>query len=221
MVNSPGIFIVFEGGEGSGKSTQIKLTSSWLHQIFARPDFGMTDWSLRLTKEPGGTPLGESIRELLLWGDAPCPPAELLLYAADRAQHVETLRHSLKQKCIILSDRFTASSIAYQGYGRGLPLPTIQDLIGIATDGLKPDLTLWLDVPPELGLERAANRGERDRLESAALKFHQDVWHGFNDLWKCRSAFTRIDGRDSPEMVQRAVQVEIAKLLADRERKIR
>jgi dTMP kinase len=191
-----GRFIVLEGTEGVGKSTQLKR----LHQWFM--DKG---WASRLqkhlppnvppiliTREPGGTDLGQRLRSLLL--DSALTQAqglpsitELLLYAADRAQHVHTtLKPALENGSIVLCDRYTASTVAYQGYGRALDLELIEQLNAIATAGLTPDLTLWLNLDVEQGLKRARQRqpapGElkgEDRMEAAALSFHQRVQEGF------------------------------------------
>jgi dTMP kinase len=170
-----GKLIVFEGGEGAGKTTQIqriqtRLKRSLLPNILA-------------TREPGGTQLGQAIRALLLEDQTPSSRAELLLYAADRAQHVETyLQPALAAGSIVLCDRYTDSTIAYQGYGRGIDLDLIAQLNQIATNGLESDLTLWFDIPVEIGLLRAQNRGRRDRIEQADLAFHQRVRQGFATL---------------------------------------
>lgn len=183
-----GRLIVFEGGEGAGKSTQIARSHAWLQTT----PFWQTLQQqgivreLVMTREPGGTPLGKGIRELLLapleaepMGDR----TELLLYAADRAQHVDHfLRPQLAQGGVILCDRFVDSTIAYQGHGRGLDLGLIQQLNQIATAGLTSDLTLWLDVPAEVGLSRTQKRGTVDRMEQNTLTFHQRVWQGFETL---------------------------------------
>ena len=185
-----GKLIVFEGGEGSGKTTQIQRLHRWLPQQkflqLLRTQNVIS--GIKLTREPGGTEIGKQIRQLLLaqqkTGDAPLlSKTELLLYAADRAQHVEeTLRPWLEQGYWILCDRYTDSTVAYQGYGRQLDLTLINTLNQIATDGLKSDLTLWLNVPPEVGLARAAKRGAADRIEKASKAFHQRVSAGFTVL---------------------------------------
>lgn len=172
-----GKFIVFEGGEGAGKTTQIERVYDWLTSDLQPP------YTVKITREPGGTDLGQEIRHLLLGKHTPSDRAELLLYAADRAQHVELdLKPALAQNTIVLCDRYTDSTLAYQGYGRGLDLKLIAQLNEIATQGLESDLTLWLDIPPEIGLLRAQNRGKRDRIEQADLAFHQRVHQGFTLL---------------------------------------
>ena len=147
-----GKLIVFEGVEGAGKTTQMQGLIHWLQaSCFLRV-------GLVATREPGGTELGRGLRHLLLKQDAGelvSDRAELLMYAADRAQHVETcLKPELSKGTIVLCDRFTDSTIAYQGYGRGLNLNLIKQLNEIATGGLESDLTLWLDINVEAGLAR-------------------------------------------------------------------
>ncbi|MCU0550222.1 MAG: dTMP kinase [Leptolyngbya sp. Prado105] len=168
-----GKLIVFEGIEGCGKTTQLQRSCQWLTE-----QLGIEVIS---TREPGGTKLGTEIRQLLLHGeDAVCDRTELLLYAADRAQHVEGfLRPHLEKGAWILCDRYTDSTIAYQGYGRGLDLELIDQLNQIATGGLQSDLTLWLDISVEVGLDRMQKRGKSDRIEQASLDFHHRVRAGF------------------------------------------
>ena len=176
-----GRFLVLEGIDGCGKSTQIEALRAWL------PVSGLMADGARLvvTREPGGTALGQALRALLLRppeGAAPCSLSELMLYAADRAQHVEEcLRPALAAGDWVLSDRFSGSTAAYQGYGRGLPLTTILQLEALATGGLAPDLTLWLDLPLAGSLQR---RGDRtaDRIEAAGEAFLQRVSDGFATL---------------------------------------
>jgi dTMP kinase len=174
-----GKFIVFEGVEGSGKTTQIQATAAWLQSMYGK------DRSVIVTREPGGTELGREIRQLLLADSSSLVSnrAELLLYAADRAQHVESviLPH-LDRGDIVLCDRFSDSTIAYQGYGRGFDRAEIDRINQIATGGLQSDLTLWLDLDVALGLERAALRGKPDRIERASLDFHQRVRQGYQEL---------------------------------------
>ncbi len=191
-----GRFIVFEGTEGAGKSTQLKRLQQWLAdsgwlrhlQQSLPPEVS----PMLVTREPGGTDLGQRLRLLLLDSsltEAQGLPSitELLLYAADRAQHVHTtLKPALERGTLILCDRYTASTVAYQGYGRGLDLGLIGQLNAIATTGLTPDLTLWLDLDVEKGLHRARQRqpevpelAGKDRMEAADLAFHQRVQQGF------------------------------------------
>ncbi len=174
-----GRLIVFEGVEGCGKTTQIQYFRAWLHQNYPH-------LLVVVTREPGGTEMGKHLRSLLLSNSAfqIANSCELLLYAADRAQHVEqVLQPALAQGALILCDRYVDSTIAYQGYGRGLDRQLIEQLNAIATNGLVSDLTFWLDVDVEVGLSRAKKRGEvTDRIEQETLAFHQRVSQGFAEL---------------------------------------
>ncbi|MFP4694624.1 MAG: dTMP kinase, partial [Halothece sp.] len=196
-----GQFIVFEGLEGGGKSSQMAQTAQWLLQ----GGLGKPVEVLQ-TREPGGTELGQKLRSLLLSDHYfhVNYRSELLLYAADRAQHVnQVLKPELEQGKIILCDRYIHSTTAYQGYGRGLDLNLIQQLNAIASDGLESDLTLWLDVAIETGLERVKKRGKRDRLEKADLAFHQRVRQGYEDLaTQFPQQIFRIDANQSEQQVQ-------------------
>jgi dTMP kinase len=159
---------------------------------------------LLVSREPGGTALGLSLRQLLLHppdGTAPCPGAELLLYAADRAQHVETrILPALAAGDWVLSDRFSGSTAAYQGYGRGLSLLRIAELERIATGGLRPDLTLWLDLPLAESLRRRGHR-PADRIEASGEEFLRRVGNGFAELARERG-WLRLDAARPPQEVQ-------------------
>lgn len=167
-----GAFLVLEGPEGGGKSTQAERLARRLeaagHEVVR-------------TREPGGTPVAQRVREVLLDPGLEVEPlAEFLLYAAARAQHVhELIRPALARGAMVVCDRFTASSVAYQGYGRGLELGFVRDLNARATGGLRPDLTVLFDLDPQRGLERAGVRGALDRLERADPGFHARVREGF------------------------------------------
>jgi dTMP kinase len=186
-----GRFLVLEGIDGCGKTTQIEALRAWL------PTSGLLAPGSRLvvTREPGGTALGLALRALLLNPPVDAAPAslsELLLYAADRAQHVEEcLRPALAAGDWVLCDRFTGSTAAYQGYGRGLSLATIHQLETMATGGLEADLTLWLDLPLAGSLRR---RGDRpaDRIEASGEAFLQRVSDGFATLARQRG-WQRVD----------------------------
>ncbi len=192
-----GRFIVFEGIDGSGKTTQLQRLAEWLPNSGLMPSGAL----LHVTREPGSTALGQSLRQLLLHppaGTAPCPIAELLLYAADRAQHVETvIRPALAAGDWVLCDRFTGSTAAYQGYGRGFSPRVITELEWIATGGLRPDLTIWLKLPVAESLRR---RGDRpaDRIEASGEEFLQRVRDGFTHLalqrdWQRVNAMQSVD----------------------------
>ena len=168
-----GFFIAFEGPEGAGKSTQLRRLHRRLQAAGLEPV---------VTKEPGGTPLGERVRELVLLEPELdiSPISEFLLYSASRAQLVEdVIRPALSAGKLVLCDRFAGASVAYQGYGRSLSLDFIQTVTKQTTGGLEPDLTLFFDIEPELGLARVASRGQKDRLEGADLAFHKRVHKGF------------------------------------------
>ena len=168
---SPGCLIAFEGTEGAGKSTQMQRAAAALRDAGHRVD---------VTVEPGGTVLGHALREILLHGrdTAPVPLAELFLYLADRAQHVEqVIAPALAAGALVLTDRFSASTIAYQGYGRGLDLDAVTRADAWARGGLQPHLTVLLDCPVRVGLQRA--RGD-DRFHAEVEAFHERVRHGFH-----------------------------------------
>ncbi|WP_435871505.1 dTMP kinase [Micromonospora humida] len=175
---SNGLFVVFEGGEGAGKSTQLEKLAARLRE---------QGRDVVVTREPGATAVGERIRALVLedsGADAPSPRAEALLYAADRAHHVATVvRPALIRGAVVISDRYVDSSLAYQGAGRTLPVDEVSWLSSWATGGLKPDLVVLLDVDPRTGLSRAAARNQgADRLEAESVAFHERVRYAFLDL---------------------------------------
>lgn len=176
-ISRRGIFLTFEGGEGCGKSTQIALLE---------PVLSEADLKVEVVREPGGTRLGERVRDILLdpASTGMTPVAELLLYQASRAQLVtERILPALSVGSVVLCDRFTDSTLAYQGYGRGLPKEGIETLSRMATCDLVPNLTIVLDIDPALGLVRAARSGA-DRLEAEQMAFHERVRQGFLELAK-------------------------------------
>lgn len=181
-----GRLLVLEGIDGCGKTTQLRHLANWLPRSGLMPEGAR----LHLTREPGGTALGMALRKLVLHppGDAsPEPLAELLLYAADRAQHVaQLIRPALEQGHWVLSDRFSGSTLAYQGYGRELDLDLIQQLEQIATAGLVPDLTFWLELSVEESLVRRDAR-PNDRIEAEGVDFLTRVATGFAVLARERS----------------------------------
>ncbi len=160
-----GLFITLEGGDGSGKSTQVRSLQGRLQRR------GISVFTVR---EPGGTSLGDSLRQILKFSDVSLTPeAELLLFNASRAQLVrEVIQPYLSQSYVVISDRFTDSTLAYQGYGRGIALDQVEAVNNTATTGLRPDLTILLDIPPEEGLKRGLTVGERFEWGSAGG--HQD-----------------------------------------------
>lgn len=179
-----GLFITFEGGEGAGKSTLIRQLAGELKK---RGEVIVT------TREPGGSSLGQQVRDWLLLPKETNPltsKAELLLFLADRAQHIEEIiRPALEEGKIVLCDRFNDSTIAYQGYGRQLNIENVQKLCTLVTENLVPDLTYLLDLPPEDGLLRAkkehkqeAGSGNLDRIEAETLAFHERLREGFREL---------------------------------------
>ncbi|PSB15753.1 dTMP kinase [filamentous cyanobacterium CCP1] len=215
-----GRLIVFEGVEGCGKTTQIAYLRQWLEESGAVEQFVKAGKVSKLvtTREPGGTALGQEIRQLLLHSTTEQIQArtELLLYAADRAQHVEgVLRPGLADGALILCDRYTDSTLAYQGYGRGLDRALIDQLNQIATGGLESDLTLWLDVDVKIGLERARQRGIHDRMEQATLEFHQRVQQGFMELAQSfPQRIVRVDASLDEQAVANQIQAIVQQHLA-------
>ncbi len=205
-----GKFIVFEGVEGAGKTTQIQQTAAWLQSQCSK------DRSIILTREPGGTKLGQQIRQLLL--DDPhsaiSDRTELLLYGADRAQHVESLiKPHLDRGDFVLCDRFTDSTIAYQGYGRGFDRSDIDLVNQLATSGLQSDVTFWLDLDVTIGLERVLSRGKPDRMERATIDFHQRVRVGYQELANSYpDRIVRIDADRSPTVIQTEIQARLSQL---------
>ncbi len=205
-----GKFIVFEGIDGSGKTTQINQLSKWLISTDLIPENNQ----LVITREPGGTELGKSIRSLLLDASRESSPdsiTELLLYAADRAQHVnEIIRPSLNKGDWVISDRFCGSTLAYQGYGRKLDLKLIKDLETIATQGISPDITFLLDIPIKESIKRRINRKD-DRIEKEGTEFLSNVSLGFKALSE-ENEWKRISAMSSRESIISEIQSEIKKL---------
>lgn len=206
-----GCFITFEGVEGCGKSTQITLLWEQLLEM---------GYDVIVTREPGGTPIAESIRNVLLEPDhgAMGPTAELLLYAAARAQHVyEKIAPALAAGQIVLCDRFTDSTTAYQGAGRGISAEILEALNRIATGGVWPDCTLLIDVPVEVGLERARSRGRKDRIEQESIDFHQRVREGFLALAGAEPDRIQLIAGEAPiEEVHQVICRTVEALLAAR-----
>jgi dTMP kinase len=205
-------FITFEGGDGTGKSTQLQALGSYLSG---------RGKSCILTREPGGTSVGKSIRRLLLEvGKQPITsPTELFLYLADRAQHIhEIVAPALAQGNIVLCDRHTDSTLAYQGYGRGIDIGLLRSLNDMANGAIKPDLTFLFDCPVEIALARTAARQfpaapdarREDRFEREELKFHERVRAGFLELARAEpERFRIIDASRSVADVTREIKTII------------
>ncbi|WP_373531512.1 dTMP kinase [Vampirovibrio sp.] len=172
LTQKQGLLITFEGIDGSGKSTQLALCAQALQA---------SGQSVVITRNPGGTPFGMELREILLHSKQTVfPMSELLLFIADRAQHMdEVVFPALAQGKMVLCDRHMDSTLAYQGYGRGLSIETIQELNQIAIQGKKPDLTLLFDADPHVLAQRVTQRGQADRLEGEKAEFHRKVREGF------------------------------------------
>ncbi len=204
-----GLFVAFEGGEGAGKSTQVGVAACWLRGR------GRT---VRETREPGATPAGQRIREIVLDpGSALVPLAEALLYAADRAHHVATVvRPNLAAGHVVLTDRYIDSTLAYQGAGRALGDDQLAALVDLATGGLRPDLTILLDVDPAVGLTRAAGRRHLDRIEGESLDFHERVRAGFLSLASAApDRYLVLAADDAVDETAAAVRRRLATMLAE------
>jgi dTMP kinase len=206
------MFITFEGVEGSGKSTQIQALKENLENKGFR---------VLLTRQPGGSVLGNKIRHLILDPDQEDKPAdisELLLYIADRAHHVATvIEPALKDNIIVLCDRYTDSTVAYQGYARGFSLEQLEYLNNFATKGLKPNLTIVMDLDPEIGLTRVKkNRNQLvfDRIEAEKIEFHQKVRNGFIQIAKREpNRVILVDASQNPNVITDQISKLVVNLL--------
>jgi dTMP kinase len=204
-----GVFVVFEGGEGAGKSTQLKRLAAVLEK---------RGHEVVVTREPGATPVGAKIRALLLDPTTSLSPrAEALLYAADRAQHVATVvQPALERGAVVLSDRYVDSSLAYQGAGRALAIEEVAELSRRATGGLRPDLTVLLDIDPAVGLARST--GSPDRIEQESLEFHKAVRQGFLDLAAAApDRYLVVNAMQSAEAVFAAISSRVLTLVPERQ----
>ena len=202
-----GLFVTFEGPEGSGKTTQVRLLAAWLREI---------GQDVLTTREPGGTRIGNAIREVLL---NPAhtemrPEAEILLFSAARAQHVgEIIRPHLESGGVVLCDRYGDSTLAYQGYGRQLCLDTLTLITAFATGDLRPDLTICLDLPVAEGLLRKRNADgiEWNRMEQEQLDFHERVRQGFLTLAALEPARWRVlDATEPVSEIAAEIRLQIA-----------
>jgi len=198
-------FIVFEGGDGSGKSTQAR---SLLRRLRRR---GV---KVLRTHEPGGTPLGQSLRRLLKSGEAMIPVSELMLFEAARAQLVQNvIRPFLEQGGVVIADRFTSSTMAYQGYGRGLDRELIDRLNREATGGLEPDLTVFLDLPVETALARKGG-GSGDNFDDAPVDFHRRIHRGYSALAAADpGGWLVLDGQRPPEELSRDIWARVQTII--------
>ena len=205
------MFITLEGPEGSGKSSQLPDLAEFLRG---------QGWDVLTTREPGGTPIGDQIRQILMRLDNQelHPRTEILLFLASRAQLVEqVIKPALREGKLVLSDRFGDSTLAYQGYGHGIDLATLRAMLAFATDNLKPDLTLLLDVDVEIGLQRKRKEDEWNRLDAYELAFHQRVREGYHEL--CRQEPERwrvIDAMQPKEAVQTALRQAVMQFLQEK-----
>ncbi len=207
-----GKFITLEGIDGSGKSTQLKMLADALRR---------QGIEAVTTREPGGTPLGRRLREAFLeTHEAVSPIAELLLFAADRAQHVEHLiKPSLAEGKIVISDRYADATAAYQGAGRGFPLDTIAEVIRLATAGLSPDMTLFFDIPVESAVQRMQVRPDSEakanRMDAETAEFYDRVRRAYLDIAARESdRFVVIDASHTVEEVHRKVMLAVGRLIS-------
>ncbi len=199
---APGYFVSFEGGDGAGKSTHVRLLGEWLGEVTGR--------EIVVTREPGGTELGAQLRQAVLHGEDLDPRTEALLYAADRAHHVATVvRPALARGAVVVTDRYLDSSVAYQAGGRELSESEVENLSLWATEGLLPDVTVLLDLDPVEAAGRLT--GSPDRLERAGSAFH----HRTRDAFLRRASadparWLVVDAAASPEDVQGQIRVDVA-----------
>lgn len=207
-----GRFITLEGIEGAGKTTLIQSLLEY---------FSKKNLPVLLTREPGGSGLGKKLRAIVLNAEEKiCPAAELFLFLADRAEHVEqVIKPALAEGKIVLCDRFVDSTVAYQGYGRGMDTQMLESLNMQATQGLKPDLTVLLDLDPETGLARAKRRNaeqnlevEEGRFEAETLDFHKKIREGFLSLSRKEKRFLVVNAEESAEKVLQTVLSALEKL---------
>lgn len=200
-----GKLITFEGGEGAGKTTQAKELTKWLQE-----SVGV---KVITTREPGGTPTGEVIRQLLqhdLSGEPLCDATEALLFCASRAQLCKNvLAPALNEGTWVVLDRFTDSTLAYQGYGRGFNVEQLRNINDFATGEVKPDLTILIDISLEVGFSRISKRGDgtKDRIEQAPLEFHRRLHDGYLEMAAREpERFVIVDGSQPPEKVQEDIR---------------
>ena len=206
-----GILIALEGIDGSGKTTLSKDLSAALKEH---------GYSVVMTREPGGTELGKKIREFVQHSTSkPEPKSEFLLFAADRAHHIDTLVRPALQECkVVISDRMSDSSLAYQGYGRGLDISMIETVNAWAMAGVKPDITIYVKVDLDTALKRMGQRALLSTFEKEKREFFEQVMRGFEVIFHNRSDVIRVDGTARPEVVVDQVLAGLMPLLAQIER---
>lgn len=200
-----GLFITFEGADGCGKTTQLELLRDYLTEC---------GYDVILTREPGGKGLGEKIREILLnYNGEVSDRCESFLFLADRAQNIDTIvKPAIAAGKVVICDRHSDSTVAYQGYGRGLDIDRINMLNSIATDSMKPDLTFVFDIDTETAMKRVGKN--KDRMESAGIEFHKKVRSGYLELAKKDPQRIKvIDASDSIETIRQNVLNIVRKLL--------
>lgn len=206
---SRGIFITLEGPDGAGKTTQIQMMKEYLESL------GKT---VLLTREPGGTGISEKLREILLDKENAemSDTTEMMIYAAARAQHVaERIRPALERGEVVICDRFVDSSVAYQGYGRGLG-GAVQEVNRYATNGLEPDRTFFMDLDPAVGRGRIG-KDVQDRMEREKLDFHYRVYEGYLKIWQTNPRrVIRLDASQSIDAIQSEIRKHLQQML-DRE----
>ena len=195
------MFITFDGGDGCGKSTQVKLLADWFREL-GRDVLPCND--------PGSTSLGNAVRKIVLEHSELeiCSTAEMLLFMAARTQLVdEIIRPAVAQNKVVISDRFLLSNLVYQGYGGGVCLDLLRQVGEIATFGMKPDIGFVLDLPLEIAISRMENRGRQDRMESKGIDYHERVRAGFLELAKAEpERYHIIDATESIDSVQKSIQ---------------
>lgn len=204
-----GIFIVFEGADGSGKSTQIRLLAEYLKSLGA---------DVVNTREPGGCPVAEEVRSIVLSKDEKKMEAvtEALLYAAARAEHVrQVIKPALEAGRIVLCDRFLLSSLAYQGYGRQLGVQEVRRINEPAVAGCLPDVTIFINISPEQAFKRMNELKERDRLERAGMSFHERVFNGYIELSKSEDVIS-IDAQGTKYETHEIIKQKILPILKDK-----
>jgi dTMP kinase len=204
------MFITIDGGDGCGKTTQQHRLCDWLRSMGR---------DVVLCRDPGGTKLGDKVREIVL-GDGVyiCGVAEMLLFMTSRAQLIdEVIQPAIKAGKDVIADRFLISNIVYQGYAGGIPIDAIEFVGNIATSGIEPDIAIILDIPCEVGIERIGNRA-KDRMERKGEKFHKQVRNGFLDYAKKNPSCVVIDAVTSPDIVEREIKNAIkTRLNSERE----